>query len=165
MRNFGYVKTTISPKLIAKIKNINQTAITLGFTDKLGTMLVREVKASISRGFSPVAGVGRFAAYKDPDKYPGDRKPSRPVNLSLTGDMLSYLNYRRVAGKIQFGIFEDEVSSELMARVDTHNRGTHPHVPRRQFIPLRGQGLIASIQSKVRKMFRERLAEVVARFK
>jgi len=56
--------------------------------------IVIEMKNLISKGISTVRGAGlasRMPRYKNPDKYPGKRKNKRPVNLYLTGHMLSNL--------------------------------------------------------------------------
>lgn len=163
MISFGEVKVTISSALLNKIRDLNKTVVTQDFASKVGAVVVAGSKEAISKGLSPVQGVGRFVAYKDPESYPGKLKPARPVNLSLTGEMVNSLNFRKEGDKILVGIFADEVGDDVMKRVDTHNRGTHPHVPRRQFIPEKGQSFIVSIQREVQRLYRERISEVIAR--
>ncbi len=163
MLNVGTVKFKLSSGMMKKLKELDKFVMEQAFAFKLGTLIVDGSKKSIANGISPVRGVGRFEGYKDPVKYPGDLKASRPVNLYLTGEMVNSLNFRKEGEKLLVGIFDDEVSEKLMARVDTHNRGTHKHVPRRQFIPAKGQEYIVSIQSQIKKLYRERISEVLAR--
>ena len=62
-----------------------------------------------AKGISSVKPGGRFEAYvrqreNNPDKYPMDLKPLRPVNLNLTGDLLSNLEYKTINKKNEKGI-------------------------------------------------------------
>lgn len=162
--NVGQVEVKLSEDFMNKLKDLNKVLVTKAFAAEVGTMVVEESRHAIRAGLSPVQGVGRFEGYKDPAKYPGELKPARPVNLALTGEMLSHLNYREEGGKLLYGIFDDEVSQKVMAMVDTHNRGTHDHVPQRQFIPAKGEAFIVSIQLKIKELYRKRIAEKLNEF-
>ncbi len=129
-------------------------------TQDVGLMMVSESKRLIASGQSPVKGVGRFAPYKNPEKYPGGLKAARPVNLSLTGTMLSYLGYRKVGKTIEVGILPGAPRKvQTIARV--HNTGERADIPRRQFIPDKGQEFVASISVKMRELIRKRVLELI----
>ncbi len=164
MINFGTAKVVLSKKFLSKLKQLDKFLIDQEFANKVGKVVLEGSLQAISHGISPVRGVGRFVPYKDPLNYPGDLKPSRPVNLSLTGDMLKSLNFRKKGNFVEFGIFEEEVSDDIWKRTLTHNKGTHKHVPRRQFIPQRGEEFIVSIQSVIRKLYAKRISELLHKF-
>lgn len=151
-------KITVQVRLDS-LKKLQSSLMNDSLAVKVGTMLKEESRRAIANGLSPVRGVGRFAAYKNPSQYPGDRKPARPVNLQLTGDLLSHLGYRRSGNRLEFGLIG--MSGDVAKRAETHQKGTHPHVPRRQFIPEAGQEFIATIATKMRQLFRERISEII----
>lgn len=105
---------------------------------KLGNNVVKEMKSLISKGISPVKSSrfkARFPGYKNPRRYPGDRKQKRPVNLRLTGQMLKALdskvkkdgrNYTSV-----IGYFDDEAAQKELG----HRKGTNKQL-KRPTIPL-----------------------------
>ncbi len=134
--------------------------VTDSFAEKVGKAVVEGVKQMIASGQSPVEGEGRFAAYKNPLSYPGDLKPARPVNLSLTGTMLSHLGYRRNGDKIEVGILTSAPRKvKTIARV--HNTGERSDIAKRQFIPEKGQDFVVSIRLKVKELFRKRVLEII----
>jgi hypothetical protein len=106
---------------------------------KVGTEVVKEMKADISKGKSPVRGFGRFPGYAKqrlgrgyPDGIPGKRK--RPVNLKLSGAFLRALKFKPKKGKfVRIGMIG--ASKKIRDMFATHNDGTHKHVPQRQFLP------------------------------
>lgn len=121
------VGQTITEKLSASRSQIE------AYKKALGNAVVSDMKDFIARGQSPVSDQGRFVAYKDKDKYPGNKKPSRPVNLFLSGDMLSDLKYQSKEGtSIEVGIITS--SAETFAKAATHQSGLNG-VPQRKFIP------------------------------
>jgi hypothetical protein len=150
------VTFTMNLNTIKKLDNLVNDKL----AEDIGTMMVQESKRMIASGQSPVKGVGRFAAYKNPESYPGNRKAARPVNLSLTGTMLSYLGYRKVGKTIEVGILPGAPRKvQTIARV--HNTGERSDIPQRQFIPMKGQDFVASISIKMRELFRKRVLELI----
>lgn len=131
------------------------------FVDKIGPLVVSEMKKLIASGRSPVKGFGRFEPYKNPEKYPGDLKPHRPVNLSLTGTMLSYLSFRKSANnRLEIGILPEAPQKvKVIARV--HNTGERSDIAKRQFIPEDGEEFVPQIQNMIRDFFKKRVLEVL----
>jgi hypothetical protein len=128
---------------------------------KIGDMLVSKSREFVAKGQSPVREVGRFPAYKDPIKYPGDLKPARPVNLELTGEYLSHLGYRRRGSTLEFGLMG--MTGKIAKMAETHEKGLHDHVARRQIVPEPGQNFVASIATELRSLLRNRLLEIIKR--
>jgi hypothetical protein len=65
-------------------------------------------------------------------------KKLRPVNLKLSGDFLSKLDFK-VGGQrsLWVGLYNATAKQKLM--FETHNEGTHQFVPQRKFLPT-GEG-------------------------
>jgi hypothetical protein len=70
--------------------------LTQAESTKIGKQTIDAMKRMIAIGLSPITGRGRFPGYKNKDKYPGKRKPHRPVNLYLSGDFLNSLDSKNV---------------------------------------------------------------------
>lgn len=155
---------TVKVKTDGLSKRLKQSFLKDVFTEsyrtEMGEMLVEEVNKFVANGISPVEGEGRYAAYKNPKTYPGDLKRARPVNLYLTGNMLAYLSFRGEGSIVKFGFIG--MSEKVAKKVETHNDGKHPHVPKRQIIPGPGQKFIVSIQRKIVSVFRKRVAKLIA---
>lgn len=74
--------------------------------DRMGSQLTTDVIESMSKGVSPLFGVGRFAAYKNPQNYPAGKKASRPVDLFLSGELYASIGHRIEGKKIVFGVLD-----------------------------------------------------------
>lgn len=157
------VSVKLSKEFQRKISTLGNRLVDDKLANQVGTMLVEESKRLISNGISPVRGVGRFEGYKNPEAYPGNKKPARPVNLSLTGTMLSYLNFKRNGQVIEFGIINAPAKVNTIARV--HNTGEREDIPQRQFIPIGDdagtEAFVPSITAKLRELFRRRVLEIL----
>lgn len=153
------VTVKLGPSFKKKVDALGGDILNNDFVNAVGTTVVTDMKRLIASGQSPVKGWGRFAGYKNPGKYPGGKKTSRPVNLSLTGTMLSYLSFRKSGKQIEVGILSNAPSKvKTIARV--HNTGEREDIPQRKFIPVEGDDLTASIMVKVRDLFRKRILEL-----
>lgn len=127
--------------------------------NQVGGAVVDEAKQLIRSGQSPVRGYGRFAAYKDRDKYPGGIKPARPVNLELSGDMLDAYGYRRGAGdSIEVGMVKG--SPEVKEIAEFHNEGTE-HMAQRRIVPGEGEEWTVSIMRRIRDFFGKRFETLI----
>ena len=135
----------------------------------LGEAVVDEMKSLISKGISPIKSVGRLPGYlyqgkkgKYPDsvkkKYPG--KKQRPVNLTLTGDMLRALKSRVTKGKfssaIEIGYFVEREAKKEQG----HREGVHGQPPR-PTIPEGDEVFAAKIQTLIIRAYREAYAKFV----
>ncbi len=152
-------KITIPEKarLLAKIKSqlINREVV-----EELNKEAVEEVKRFMASGVSPVKNKRRFPAYKDKDKYPAKKKPSRPVNLFLSGTLYDSL----IAAKSSAMSFYIGISS--LAREDVkvyakaNNLGEN-NIPARRFVPIKGEQFNISIMRKIKDIIARRLAELI----
>lgn len=134
-----------------------------GFQSELGQAIVTEMKNDISKGNSPVRTERRYARYKDPEKYPGERKPNRPVNLKLSGEMEKALTFRLVSGRAAVEVGYMGASQDVQARAIAHNTGT-PHMAQRKTIPWEeGDQLTVRINRKLVGLYKERLAKLIAK--
>lgn len=116
---------------------------------ELGDMVVKEMRASLDVGVSPVRGERRFEKYKDVKKYPAGKKPNLPVNLRLTGEMLDALTHWVSGGNLTVGIRDSEQAKKAKA----HNDGISPQ-PRRHFMPTdKGDELNVTITKKIQDLF------------
>lgn len=148
-------KVTVKFQILEDIQGfMNSTVV-----DRVGGTTVRMAKDMIARGRSPVEGHGTFEAYSDPDKYPGGRKPSKPVNLELDGTMLSYFTFRRgPSNKIHIGMLNAPAKELAKARAHNNGEGTSPE---RRFIPHEGENWAKPIQEAINRLFEERLDELI----
>lgn len=130
--------------------------------EKIGKALVQESKDFISKGISPVRGERRFAGYKNPARYPGGRKPKRPVNLELTGEMLDNLRFRLKGDRtIEYGIFSD-APEDVKIRARVHNSGERSDIAQRQFIPDQpGDEFAVAIMRVLMRLYEKRIGDVI----
>jgi len=183
-------KVTVKIKL-PTIDKLNKDDIaTRKFQKKLGTEVLEEVLDEVSIGKSPVKGQGRYPGYKVDrasasarkrktprsnrkvasmsadnsfypnsvkDKFPGKQK--RPVNLKLSGKFLSKVNWKRIKGGVELGLMSR--SEKLRKMFETHNDGSHRHVPRRAIIPTgMGEKFTAKISRLIKDIYLERIKEM-----
>lgn len=131
-------------KLIERLER----PVTKKTAQKLGSAIVREMKSLISKGNSPISGAGRFPKYKNPKRYPGSKKPHRPVNLKLTGDFLKSLKWKvvtvRGVNATQVGYFSDKQSKKEQG----HREGSNSQ-PKRPTIPKGTERFARRIQLKI----------------
>lgn len=154
--------------VIVNMKTLD-TLITSGVMDKRTAKLLSDAirKQSIDfmrKGISPVQGVKRYAAYKDPKKYPGKRKPKTPVNLKLSGDLYRSLGFKFIKfDKLIFGIFSSTAKGDVLDYAAVHNgdvrkKGTTP----RPFIPTSpGSSYKKTILDKVRTVIIKRIDAII----
>lgn len=112
---------------------------------EIGRGIVEDMLKMMNAGVSPIAGK-RFPQYKNPAKYPGDRKARSPVNLKLTGDFQNALRGRiQGTGKnsvtLQVGFFDKENADKERG----HREGANTQ-PIRPVIPKEGETFAKSIQ-------------------
>lgn len=118
----------------------------------VGEFLVEQVLDYIGQGKSPVSGVGDFKklnkAYAEKEKA-GDRL----ANLDLNGSMLDALTFKVSGNKVIVGIFDEDQAIKSY----NHNKGDT--LPKRQFIPEKGQILKKDIRDNVDMIVEEYMEE------
>ena len=136
-------------KLISQPDNKKQVA----------DLVISQMKTSIASGLSPVRGIGRFVEYKNPAKYPGDRKAKRPVNLYLTGEMLGALNFYPTSGpNVSIGI------RGTLGKIAKYNNDGTEHVPRRHFMPTNeGEEYTVTITRSIRDLYARLVSDKLSR--
>lgn len=103
----------------------------------------------IQGGTSPVNGKA-FPKYKNPKKYPGKRKASRPVNLTLTGQMLDSLKNEAVIGDT-FGLRIFYGNRKAQLKEQGHAEG-HNGQPKRRTIPASNQSFSKALINYFNKL-------------
>lgn len=134
-------------------RTINQKA-----AKEIAKTIIVEMKELIEDGKSPIAGRGRFPAYKDTKKYPGrvkkkfPDKKNRPVNLRLSGKFLSQLKetISPVQKRITIGF-----SSGYGRKLESGHRDGVKGQPKRPIIPGEGEQLAKSIQAVILKLYEQ----------
>lgn len=157
-----------SPKAILKLRrNFVDDALVAQVQKEV---VDAEIKRAMLRGVSPVRGFGRFGEYLNPDRYPGKgkkrKKPRRPVNLFLTGEMQSWLQAVKKSGtQITVGIAK-VAPKFVKIKAQANNLGTVTKdgtgaVPRRRFIPQKGEQWNVTIIRKIKNLFAKRVQAVL----
>lgn len=134
-------------------------------TQKMGREVVLEMKRLIAKGESPITGPGipsKFPAYKNPNRYPGNRKPHRPVNLKLTGAFLKALGFRsfqisrRWFASVGFDSRKEQ-RKELGHREGANGQPKRPIIPN----PSQGEKFKRKVQNKILEVARMSVRRVV----
>lgn len=115
---------------------------------------------NIKKGISPITGK-RFPAYKNPKRYPGKRKPKRPVNLELTGEFLSALEFTVRSGKnptITIGFFDKENADKEKG----HREGAGGQ-PKRPIIPNSSESFSKKITIEITNEIADVLSRAIAK--
>jgi hypothetical protein len=125
---------------------------------------------TIRRGLSPVRGARNLAKYKNPAKYPGDRKPKGKPNLTLTGKMLEWYRATRdgaAKGKARFLLgISGRAPADVLVRAKANNEGTDAGVPSRPFIPNfdRGEEYSVTITSAFKRAFADAVKRALGKY-
>lgn len=124
--------------------------VNLRVSKQTANLILDMMKEMISRGSSPIAGNGRFPAYKNRKKYPGKQKPATPVNLYLTGKFLSQLvaQVSPVRGNIRIG-FNSKYGKTLE---QGHREGANGQ-PSRPIIPEENERLAKPIRAAILELY------------
>lgn len=162
------INGAVVKKIQGKVENAHK------FFDKedakeLGEAVVLEMKTMIAKGISPIRGVGRFPGYKHQgkdgrypksvmSKYPD--KKQRPVNLHLTGEMLSSLVSKVVKGQVCPAV-QIEYQSEISKNKEQGHREGVNGQPKRPTIPEGEEQFAAKIQNLILSMYRKAYKDFV----
>ena len=120
-----------------------------GVLDRIATETVKAIKADIAAGKSPIEGKGNFPPYKNPKKYPGKRKPARPVNLFLLGQFQGALRFTTNVTKTAISIF---YSGRLAEKKEEGHRIGWNKQPKRPSLPKGDEQFNAGIRKKISAM-------------
>ena len=151
MAKFSFtVNTREIEKRIKKINDALKKNIKPRDAKRIGEGVIGEMKSFIAKGQSPIKEVGKYKPYKNPEKYPGNRKPHRPVNLELTGQQLNALKWRLDRRKVRVGYLNSELARK---KESGHAEGVNSQ-PKRPTIPARGQNFRKTILDKIIKLVR-----------
>lgn len=172
------------------LKDISEgKLLTKSNLDEIGRETVTEMKDFISKGISPVKGVGRFEAYsavrnssgnKPTNRYPLDKQtqqinPSKkinPVNLSLTGKHMRTLSHkatpRQDSAKTSYGVQIGHINpdAETMEKFLTHNEGKYASstekIPQRKYLPTGpGSEFIVSIARMIKGIYSKQIKAII----
>jgi hypothetical protein len=125
----------------------------------IGRALRKATIKSLSKGQSPVRGQKRLEKYKDPKKYPGKKKPKRPVNLKLSGAFYNSLSFIVKKGVLSFGLLRANAKVKLYMEV--HNTdmpiGKRGPKTRRAWLPLDGEEYQVKIMRDLRLIISRRI--------
>lgn len=137
-----------------KIKDLNKS-VTLKANQAIKEEFKKKFLNLISKGISPIEGNGRFPAYKDKKKYPGKKKPPRPVNLKLSGKFLrGFKVVLKSINIIEYGFFSkygDDLESG-------HREGQNKQA-KRPTIPKSNEKLAKSLELLILKIYRQYVNE------
>lgn len=127
--------------------------------DEMGELFVSQMRDLISKGISPIRGVGRFPGYKNPVKYPGKRKDARPVNLYLSGQMMSALGFKTKKTRDGLEVTISYQDSEAETKERGHRDGAKGQ-PKRPTIPLGSEQIAVTIERSIVNLFKQILSKI-----
>lgn len=141
-------------------RKIRDNLVDSGMIKDLNSEVVSEMKRFMEAGVSPVKGKRRFVPYKNKDKYPADRKPSRPVNLKLTGNLYAQLVAARVSATSFFIGISSLASEKIKTYAKANNLGENK-IPERRFVPIKGEQFNVSLMRKIKDIISRRIAKII----
>lgn len=164
------IKARIDTKVLANVRQkLEQIKDPMRAKDAkaLGAIVIAGMKDLISKGISPIAGMGRFPAYKNPrmgypstvrKEYPSKR--NTPVNLYLSGDFIAALNAQvqtiGSAARTIVGYFDSKEAKKEKG----HREGANTQ-PKRPTIPSGSETFAQRIQVEILKFTRETLDRII----
>jgi hypothetical protein len=157
------LKYKINPN---KLKVMRQTLeelkkpVTKQVATNVGNAILQAMKETIAKGYSPIRGYGKFPAYKNPSKYPGNRKPKSPVNLELKGDFLDALEFTLVQVRSGFATKIGYAGSKENKKERGHREGANDQ-PKRPTIPINGETFSEKITNAFMEIYRERVRQIM----
>jgi hypothetical protein len=119
--------------------------------------MIKEIKSLISKGVSPVAGIGRFVryskSYRDAIKaghksLEEKKNQTSPVNMKLTGEMLNSLDTVQRSGKVFIEFGDDK------AAFHNNSGAGKSRVIRRLLPDAEGERFNASLEAKFTQIIR-----------
>lgn len=156
-------KTITTAKETASVIDLKDDLVGLPTSAKrkamqeIGDYLLEQTLISVRAEQSPVNGEGKFPALKSKE-YKVLKKAevgnTRP-NLELTGEMLDSLDYVITGDTIEIGIF-----GKSAPKADGHNNlSGESSLPKRRFLPDKGQEYKPDIQTQVDRIVADYVAD------
>ena len=133
--------------------------------DKLAGQILLLVLQNTAAGIASTSSTQRrYEKYKDKTKYPAKLKPSRPVNLRLTGKMLDSLEANVSTDKDGAHIYLNFKDADQAAKYTTHHNGLRG-VPQRQILPYkRGEKFSKVVEKEILKGFDKLVSKSLKKF-
>lgn len=163
-------KVKVRSNIRADVVNRLRRTVDSQFVQQVQQEVIEEaIKPMIAAGVSPVQSVDggrRFKGYKNPDKYPADKKAKRPVSLKLSGEMLAWYKAIFVSGvRITLGI-APSAPKEVKERAEANNVGTTNKegqiaIAARRFVPLKGETYAVSVVRKIKNLYSQRIKSLL----
>jgi hypothetical protein len=110
--------------------------------NEIGDYLVNEVVSYTESGVSAVDGVGEFPKL-NPKYAKSEKAGDERANLDLTGAMLGSVEYKITDGSLEIGVFDKDQAPKA------YNHNVGDTLPKRQFIPDKGQKFDPDIMSGI----------------
>jgi hypothetical protein len=158
---------TVNVKVKFSIKDYVNDFMDKATRKKLGDTVVAEAKANIAAGISPVRWEGRFEGYSESYKAAIRRgkkdlkgKTVRPVNLSVTGDLMREYTHEGDENTVRVGFVDASTQNKKLAGY--HIGGTE-NMPSREVVPQPGQEWTVRIQQAIKTIYSERLSAIIKR--
>lgn len=153
-----FVKIETSKALETKLSLIGSQMDRATATE-VGKSIVENIKDMTAAGASPIAGNGKFPAYKHPDKYPGSRKSKSPVNLRLSGDFMDSLRSQTVSlGNDAYGVQITYGAGESV-KERGHRDGANSQ-PKRPTLPQGKESFAQKIKDAYTKIIQDRISKL-----
>lgn len=158
-----------NPKLVEsvleQVKLLGQK-INKSTADDIGRTVTNHIQDLTSKGISTVREFKRrMPAYKNPPRYPGKRKPKRPVNLRLTGDFMNALTFKsRSSGTDGYKteVFYNKESEDK--KESGHREGVNGQ-PKRPTLPQGNERFAKLIENDVVEIYKQALVNAISKIK
>ena len=156
------VKLPLTADIMRRLKD---NLVDQELVDQVRTEVIEQtILPLIASGTSPVdtqSGSRRFTKYKDHTVYPADRKSKTPVNLNLTGVMLSWYKAYAIGKNILRMGIPSYAPQDVKDRAEGNNVGTE-NVPARRFIPLKGETFKISVMRRLKNIYARKIARILS---
>ena len=150
-------KVTYTLNLAEKLKGIKDPS---EVKKEIGNYLIEQILSDVGQAKSPVTGRDFKGLSTNYRKFKKNYSSSSIANLELHGDMLDSLKFEDVGkNKIEIGIFNKQEAQ----KADNHNKFSQAslktNVPKRQFIPKKGESFRPAIRKEIEEIIDKALSE------
>lgn len=149
--------------LTSKFKTLDGVINDAATATAIGKIAVQGIKEFTEVGTSPIRGKLRFAAYINPTRYPGNRKPRRPVNLRLSGDFMDALTYKLSKDSSGYSVNVGYFDTKNAKKEQGHREGANGQ-PKRPTIPVQGEDFNVTIQTAMEARYALEANKILKKF-